>query len=263
MVLSPCLAKYVPGGGYSGCFNGERAAGTPGLEFYFPCNEGSGNLIAGFSGVSGQESNLPSGWRWYKTGYFNRPAVKSSGSVSNYMELVGAEPQGKRSFQFLYYCDDPTENYNIFQYGMVVGGTPTTGVFSVSVDSGKLKVYAGGTSSAGSTSLQAGKWYLIQVNTSAVMIGVKAPPEDPVPIYALQIAVYLGGVLDATASQSDTSYAGLGNGVRFYGNEDDGFDEIRHLHRELFSEEITNYAVFLKAGRVPKKSAGKLGEGAW
>ena len=249
----------IAGGGYSDAFNGERAAGTPGLEFYFPCNEGSGNLISGFAGVSGQESNLPSGWRWYKSGYFNRPAIKSSGSVSSYVEFVGAEPQGKRSFQFLYYCDDPTDDYNIFQYGIVVGGTPATGVFSVSVDSGKLKVYAGGTSSAGATSLEAGKWYLIQVNTSSVMIGI----ENPQPVYALQIDAYLGGTLDATASQSDTSYAGIGNGVRFYGNEDDGFDEIRHLHRELFAEEITNYAVFMKAGRVPKKSAGKLGDPGW
>jgi|GEM_PF-3122123 len=257
------LQWKLAGGGYSDCFNGERAAGTPGLMFYFPCNEGSGSSISSFPGISGQRATLPSGWSWYDSGYFNRPALrKTSGTEGIVVQC--ADPVGFRSFQFLYYADDPVGNtYTLFDYGVPYQtGFPASGVFRVSVENGVLRATAGGETDDGSTALAAGKWYLIQVNTEAVVTGAQINPPYR-PLFSLKTDVYISGVLEANASAEDQASAGFGNGAQFNCQSDDALDELRHLSRALYTDEISNYSTFLRIGRLPKKSEGKLGSPGW
>lgn len=256
------LQWKLAGGGYSDAFNGELAAGTPGLVFYFPCNETYSKSIASFPGVSGQRVNLASSWDWYDSGFFNRPAIKSGGNPNDGLLVQSADPVGFRSFQFLYYAADPVGNtYKIMDYAVPYSmGFPVYGVFQVNVDNGVLQAKAGNETDEGTTALQAGKWYLIQVNTEAVVTGIST--EDQ-PFYTLKTDVYIGGVLEASATDQSFSAPGFGNLAQFVCNEYDGLDEIRHLDRAIYPDEISNYSTFLKAGRVQKKSIGKLGSPGW
>lgn len=251
------LQWQLAGGGYSDCFNGERAAGTPGLFFYFPCNEGAGSTITSFPGVSGQQATLPSTWEWYDTGFFNRPALKRV-SGEDRLELVGADPQGRRSFQFLWYCSDPRSDYILFEYGYPLVGSSAYSAFTVGLASGVLYARAGNTIVAGSTSIQSGTWYLIQVNTQ----GALKKQETVRPIYDFTTTLYLNASYEATAN-AEMVLSTLGPKCWFTGAADDGLDEIRHLDRELYTGEIAEYAAFLKQGRYPGMSNGKLGEPGW
>lgn len=257
------LQWQLAGGGYSDCFNGERAAGTPGLAFYFPCNEGAGASIASFPGVSGQQASLPSSWEWYDTGFFNRPALKRV-TGTDALEFMGADPQGRRSFQFLWYCEDPRLNYTLFSYGYPIVGTAAYPAFSVKLSGGVLYTMAGSAQSAGSTSIESGKWYLVQVNTQGVLkkISDPSPPPGLQPIYDFTTTLYLNAGFEATAN-SEVVLSTLGPVCKFACSPGDGLDEIRHLNRELYMNEIAEYAAFLKNGRYPGMSNGKLGEPGW
>ncbi|MEA3311943.1 MAG: hypothetical protein U9Q76_06965 [candidate division WOR-3 bacterium] len=274
-LILPTDAKFVEvlqwklaGGGYSDCFNGERAAGMPGLFFYFPCNEGGGDLIKSFPGVSGQQADLPGGvspfWGWYDSGFFNRPALMVLTEFEP-LQLIGAEPIGQRSFQFLWYCSDHAQNRTIFAYAAEA--------FRLEIENGVLKgTLFGQLSQSGTTPLQAEKWYLIQINT--LMLGGWNPYGGPVQEgayeYWLTMKVYLGGRLELSIIPDEpfspslqTAMPGVSSLVFFSGIENDGFDEIRHLDRELYESEIADYAAFLKNGRVYGKSKGELGEIGW
>lgn len=258
------LQWKLAGGGYSDCFNGERAAGMPGLHFYFHCNEGAGATIKSFSGVSGQQASLPDGvsplWGWYDSGFFARPALRVLPDAEP-LQLVGTDPIGRRSFQFLWYCADPGQPRSLFAYS---GDAFDLHVTATGVLEGTL---FGQVSAQGSTALQAGTWYLIQINTE--MVGGWNPTASAYE-YLVTMEVYLGGILElsvvppAPLSPSvGSGIPGAGNLVSLIGMQDDGFDEIRHLDRWLYSSEIVNYATFLKAGRVPGKSQGALGTPGW
>jgi hypothetical protein len=258
------LQWQLAGGGYSDCFNGEPARGMPGLFFYFPANEGAGSTIKSFLGVSGQQATLPSKWGWYEQGFFARPAIQVPASAAP-LQLTGADPIGRRSFQFLWYCADPGTERTIFSYAQ--------NAFILSVNSsGVLEggLFDGLVSAQGSTALQAETWYLIQINTE--LIGGWDPQAQPVPAYqyALSLQVYLGGTLELSVVPSSPLTPPTGSGipgadtlVKLLGIANDGFDEIRNLDRWLYSSEIVNYAAFLKAGRVEGKSKGSLGEPGW
>jgi len=255
----------LAGGGYSDCFNGEPAAGMPGLFFYFPCNERS-STIKSFPGVSGQQATLPTGWRFYDSGFFNRPALMVL-TESESLQLIGAEPIGYRSFQFLWYCADPGNPHPLFSYAQ--------DAFSLGInDSGVLEGTVFGQESAqGSTPLQPETWYLIQINT--LMVGGWNPTGGPPSYegayeYWLTMKVYLGGRLELSivpdeplSASMQSTMPGVSSLVFFSGVENDGFDEIRHLDRELYESEIADYAAFLKNGRVYGKSKGELGEIGW
>jgi len=258
------LQWKLAGGGYSDCFNGERAAGMPGLAFYFPCNEGAGLTISSFSGVSGQQATLPAGWEWCDSGFFARPALRVPADAEP-LELAGADPIGRRSFQFLWYCADPGQPHPLFAY--------SKDAFSLSVtDSGVLEGSVLGLQEAtqGHTALQPDTWYLVQINTELVGgwnptggVGGEGAYE-----YQVTMQVYLGGALElsivpAGFLSSPAGITGSSNLISFYGLQDDGFDEIRHLNRQLYPAEITSYSAFLKAGRVPGKSQGSLGSPGW
>lgn len=252
----------LAGGGYSDCFNGERAAGMPGLFFYFPCNEGKGFTIYSFPGVSGQQATLPTGWRFYPSGFFNRPALMV---LTEYepLQLFGADPLGKRSFQFLWYCNESEGNRDIFAYSSAISA------FTLRVNQGVLKGWLlGQISQSGTTQLQAKKWYLIQINTHMVGGWNPSVGEQGTYQYMLQMDVYIGGVLELRVLTEDpitpiVSMALVDNSVLFSGILDDGFDELRHLDRNLYISEITDYALFLKEGRVQGKSQGSLGSPGW
>ncbi|MCK4333629.1 hypothetical protein KAX06_02445 [candidate division WOR-3 bacterium] len=274
-LVLPTDAKFVEvlqwkiaGGGYSDCFNGERAAGMPGLFFYFPCNERS-STIKSFPGVSGQQADLPGGvsqfWGWYDSGFFNRPALRVFTEFEP-LELFGADPSGKRSFQFLWYCNDPAGDRTIFVY--------STEAFRLEIENGVLKgSLFDQLSQSGTTPLDAETWYLIQINT--LMLGGWNPTGGPPPYegayeYWLTMYVYLGGTLELSivpdepfSPLSQGTMPGVSSLVFFRGIENDGFDEIRHLDRELYESEIADYAAFLKNGRIYGKSKGELGEIGW
>ena len=255
----------LAGGGYSDCFNGERAAGMPGLFFYFPCNERS-STIKSFPGVSGQQVDLPGGvsplWGWYDSGFFNRPALRVLQDAEP-LQLIGAESIGQRSFQFLWYCTDPNISHNIFAY--------SADAFRLGIENGVLRgTLLDQLSQSGTTSLDAETWYLIQINT--LMIGgwnPNVPPEGAYE-YWLTMYVYLGGTLELSivpdepfSPSMQSTMPGVSSLVFFSGIENDGFDEIRHLDRELYESEIADYAAFLKNGRIYGKSKGELGEIGW
>ncbi|MEA3311945.1 MAG: hypothetical protein U9Q76_06975 [candidate division WOR-3 bacterium] len=181
------------------------------------------------------------------------------------MELFGAPPVGRRSFQFLWYCNDPAQNRTIFAYAAEA--------FRLGIENGVLKgTLFGQLSQSGTTPLQAEKWYLIQINT--LMLGGWNPYGGPVQEgayeYWLTMKVYLGGRLELSIIPDEpfspslqTAMPGVSSLVFFSGIENDGFDEIRHLDRELYESEIADYAAFLKNGRVYGKSKGELGEIGW
>ena len=236
----------------------------PGLFFYFPCNEGGGDLIKSFPGVSGQQATLPGDvmqlWGWYDSGFFNRPALRVL-TEPEPLELFGADPSDKRSFQFLWYCSDPSQNRTIFGYSLSMTG------FALKVTQGVLEGRLfDQVSESGTTQLQAEKWYLIQINTE--MMGGWNP--DPVNAYQywLTMKVYLGGTLELTAQTETPLSPGVmvplvNNVVSLAGMEGDGFDELRHLKRHLYESEMGDYAAFLKQGRVAGKSKGSLGSVGW
>lgn len=243
------LQWKLSGGGYSDCFNGERAAGTPGLFFYFPCNEGTGTTIKSFPGVSGQQATLPSNWNWYDSGFFNRPALKSNG---NQLTLEGAWPTGRRGFQFLWYCKDATRNSLLFTY--------SGDAFRLEVYNGYLKgLVRDATPVQGTTELYSDNWYLIQINTQ-MYYGFD---ELSFSTYALEMNVYVGSELDLSVPISYAEQTQNVPLVVLAGYNQDGFDEIRHMDRELYSSERVNYAGFLKNGRRQGKSQGTLGSPGW
>jgi len=269
------LQWKLAGGGYSDCFNGERAAGTPGLFFYFPCNERS-STIKSFPGVSGQQASVPggveTGWGWYPSGFFNRPALQYT-TDADPLQLFGAPPVGRRSFQFLWYCSDPSPDRTIFTYSsepMMGGADFALEVYYDGEKSVLRGVIAVGTSdeqlAPGSTELSANTWYLIQINTfmhgGYQMLAYEG--------FVLEMNVYLGGTTTPEISmqgyvQADKNKVNIRNTplVAFSGGNNDGFDEIRHLDRELYLGEIADYAAFLKQGRVAGKSKGELGSVGW
>ncbi|TKJ40184.1 hypothetical protein CEE36_09625 [candidate division TA06 bacterium B3_TA06] len=180
------------------------------------------------------------------------------------MQLIGAEPIGYRSFQFLWYCADSRTARPLFSYAQ--------NAFTLSVtETGVLEgTLFGQLSQSGTTPLDAEKWYLIQINT--LMIGGWNPMAFPDPAYEywLTMKVYLGGRLELSIVPDEpfgpsmqTTMPGVSSLVFFSGIENDGFDEIRHLDRELYESEIADYAAFLKNGRVYGKSKGELGEIGW
>lgn len=256
------LQWKIAGGGYSDCFNGERAAGMPGLFFYFPCNERS-STIKSFPGVSGQQATLPDRWAWYDSGFFNRPALRVLTEFEP-LELFGADPSGKRSFQFLWYCNDPAGDRTIFVYSESMTG------FALKVNQGVLEGWLfDQISESGTTQLQAEKWYLIQINTQ--MVGGWNPSGGGgygAYEYWLTMKVYLGGTLELTAQPETPLSPGvmvplINNVVTLAGMEGDGFDELRHLERHLYESEMGDYATFLEQGRVAGKSQGALGSPGW
>lgn len=265
------LQWKLAGGGYSDCFNGERAAGMPGLFFYFHCNEGAGSTIKSLPVISGQQATLPGGgvtppWNWYDSGFFNRPALRVPADPDP-LDLIGTDPIGRRSFQFLWYCADPGQAHSLFSY--------SANAFDVHVtDTGVLEgsVLEGQEATQGRTPLQAETWYLIQINTE--MVGGWNPQggssEDGAYEYWITMQVYLGGILELSVEPpnplsplSESGIPGASNIVTLTGMENDGFDEIRHLDRGLYPSEITSYATFLKNGRVESKSQGSLGSPGW
>lgn len=258
------LQWKLAGGGYSDCFNGERAAGTPGMFAYFPCSEGSGAQIASFPGVSGQQAAWDGGW--YDTGFFNRPALKIA-TAGQKVSAQGGEPEGRNGFQFLWYCADPRNDNGIFSFSAL--GLGASADFNLAISSGALQgTLAGGASQAGTTILQADTWYLVQINTR--MFGRWNPTGGLYGCgafeYQIEMDVYLGGTLELTVSSSGfvaASALTLSNAAFFGGAERDGLDEIRIFARELYSGEITNYALFLKNGRYPGQSDGKVGNPGW
>lgn len=256
------LQWKLAGGGYSDCFNGERAAGTPGMFAYFPCNERGASQIASFPGVSGQQATWDGDW--YDTGFFNRPALKIA-TAGQKVSAQGGEPEGRNGFQFLWYCADPRNDNGIFSFSAL--GLAASADFNLGVSSGVLQgTLAGGATQAGTTTLQANTWYLVQINTR--MFGRWNPSTPPAGAFEYQLAldVYLGGTLELTVSSSGfvaASALTLSNGVFFGGGERDGLDEIRVFARELYSSEITNYASFIKNGRYPGQSDGKIGSPGW
>ena len=265
-LILPTDAKFVEvlqwkiaGGGYSDCFNGEPAAGMPGLFFYFPCNEYKEDTIKSFPGVSGQQYTFPveSRWDWYPSAFFNRPALKYTTDAQP-LQLMGADPQGLRSFQFLWYCSDPTTDYSIFAYSGSGFGMPND--FLLQVSDEKLQgVLAGGINAAGTTQLEAGMWYLIQINTRIYSVWAMSALS-----FGLQMDVYLGGVSELSVGTSIRAEDAANNSlVHLGGKDNDGFDEIRHLDRELYASEAAEYAAFLKQGRVAGKSKGALGNVGW
>lgn len=179
------------------------------------------------------------------------------------LELFGADPSGKRSFQFLWYCNDPAGDRTIFVYSLSMTG------FSLRVNQGVLEGWLfDQVSESGTTQLQAKTWYLIQINTQ--MVGGWNPDAFPEPTYEywLTMEVYLGGTLELTAQTETPLSPGLmvpliNNVVSLAGMEGDGFDELRHLERHLYESEMGDYATFLKQGRVAGKSKGSLGEPGW
>ena len=259
------LQWKLAGGGYSDCFNGERAAGMPGLHFYFHCNEGAGSTIKSFSGVSGQQAALPGGtspsWGWYDSGFFNRPALRVMQDAES-LQLTSADPLGRRSFQFLWYCADPGQARSLFSYA--------TNAFDLQVtDAGVLEgsVLGGQEVTQGHTDLQPETWYLVQINTELVG-GWNPGAEPPAYEYWVTMQVYLGGALELSIVPAGflnppSGITGSSNLALLMGILGDGFDEIRHLGRWLYSSEIVNYATFLKNGRVPDKSQGELGGPGW
>ncbi len=251
------LQWKLAGGGYSDCFNGERAAGTPGLFFYFHCNEYGASQIESFQGVSGQKAVWDG--EWHPSGFFSRPALKFR-SGQNDLVFIGLDPQGHRSFQFLWYCSSTKENYTIFSYAQGKGVSTTPG-FRLELNSGVLKAHAGTASATGTTTIESEKWYMIQVNTRTIPTGYDNV--NKVLLFSMQMDVYLGTALEASASKDDVAASGFVYGVLFGCAERDGLDEIRHLNRNLDASEIANYAAFLKTGRYPGKSDGALGVPGW
>ncbi len=255
------LQWRLAGGGYSDHFNGERAAGTPGLFFYFPCDEGKGTTVTSFPGVSGQQATLPSGWGWYNSGFFARPALMRESSGSSLL-FLGVDPRGMRSFQFLWYCCVSTVNSQIFGYGSSTGG-----IYTLSLEGGYLKGSLAGVSVSpvyGTTAIQSDTWYLIQINTQMLEMWNSL---DRAYKYNIKMAVYLGGAIELNVDPGGffelSSILPLGSIVTLAGYERDGFDEIRHLNRELYASEITEYANLIKNGRVEGKSKGSLGSTGW
>jgi len=261
------LQWKLAGGGYSDCFNGERAAGMPGLFFYFPCNEGAGTTIKSFSGVSGQQAELPGGvspfWGWYDSGFFHRPALRILQDAEP-LQLMGADPLGRRSFQFLWYCADPSRAHPLFAYSL--------DAFKLQVNNtGVLEgsVLGGQESTQGRTPLQPETWYLIQIN--AELVGGWNPQGgggSGAYEYQVTMQVYLGGALELSIVPAGSlsplmGVPGSSTLALLTGVENDGFDEIRHLPRWLYPTEITSYATFLKNGRVESKSQGSLGSPGW
>ncbi|NLI99047.1 hypothetical protein GX441_10370 [bacterium] len=241
----------IAGGGYSDHFSGEQAAGTPGLFFYFPCNEGKDSIIKSFPGVSGQQVTLPTGWGWYDTGFFNRPALKKV-SAGQPINFYANWPLGRNSFQFLWYCSNPSTDHELLNY--------SSNVFSVSIKNDRLEGKVPQTTAiAGNTELETGVWYLIQITCQMGRI-----PFSSSAYYNLSMSVYLGGDLELTIEGSVapevTSEIPI---VSIGGNEGDGLDELRHLSRELYNSEIIEYASFIKQGRVSGKSKGSLGTVGW
>lgn len=271
------LQWKIAGGGYSDCFNGELARGTPGLFFYFPCSEGGrGNLIKSFPGVSGQQAELPSKWTWYNSAFFNRPALKYT-TAADPLQILGASPVGYRSFQFLWYCSDPSPDRTIFQYSTLPTGMGSDADFSLETyydgEKSVLRgVLAKGTSDEqlvpGETELSTETWYLIHINT--IMYGGYTMLEQPFEGFWLEMDVYLGGTTTPEISMqayvhADEYEVNVLNTplVTFSGGNNDGFDELRHLDRELYASEIADYGTFLRQGRVAGKSKGSLGSVGW
>lgn len=114
----------------------------------------------------------------------------------------------------------------------------------------------------GTTSLTANTWYLIQINTRMYSGWGGATPRL---LFGLEMDVYLGGALELSVGPTavDADKAVNSPLVNLGGEENDGFDEIRHLDRELYASEATEYAAFLKQGRVAGKSKGELGYVGW
>lgn len=271
------LQWKIAGGGYSDAFNGERGAGTPSLYFYFPCNEGEGTVISGFPGVSGQQvdfSDMTTPWEWYESGFFNRPALKVKGTSPENLTITGAPPLGYRSFQFLWYCSDKDEDRLVFAYSVApgVGGVPSGADFWLEVEDGKLKAtVAKGTDDAepqsGTTNLSSGKWYLVHINTR--MYG-GYPMEIVLETgFQLEMDVYLGETTEPEISVETFAETAESTNVKnsplivFLGSVHDGFDELRHLDRELYVSEVQEYGKFLKQTRVYGKSMGELGDLGW
>jgi len=259
------LQWKLAGGGYSDCFNGERAAGMPGLFFYFPCNEGAGTTIKSLPVVSGQQASLPGGgvnpaWTWYDSGFFNRPALRVPADAEA-LQLTSADPLGRRSFQFLWYCADPGRARSLFSYA--------ANAFDLQVtDRGVLEgsVLNGQEATQGHTPLQPETWYLVQINTE--LVGGWNPPPVSAYQYWVTMQVYLGGALEISIIPAgfltpSAGVTGSSNLASLTGVENDGFDEIRHLGRWLYPAEITSYAAFLKNGRIEGKSQGSLGTPGW
>jgi hypothetical protein len=260
------LQWKLAGGGYSDAFNGERGAGMFGLLFYFPCNEGAGGkeatTIESFPPVSGQQAE----WKctWYDSGVYNRPVLNCNGTDP--LTALGADPQGQRSFQYLWYCNSPSTDYDIFSYS----GTANqlgTGIFNLEVKSGKLQGSLSGVGVdpvSGDTTLQAETWYLIQINT---VLLERWDPLTPRYEYLLQMEIYLGGTLELSVNTDGfkplQGALPVSNIVGFGGKDKDGLDEIRHLNRELYETEVADYATFLKNSRIQGKSQGKFGSIGW
>lgn len=243
----------IAGGGYSDHFSGEQAAGTPGLFFYFPCNEGKDSIIKSFPGVSGQQVTLPTGWGWYDTGFFNRPALKKV-SAGQPITFFGVDPRGLRSFQFLWYCNDPSTDFELFNY--------SNGAFRVSVKDGKLEGKLADPENPpvlGSTELQNNEWYLVSINTRMMKLSLSSSVD-----YQAGMIIYLGGETELEIMGGMKALLVSEEPIiELQSEQNDGFDEIRHLNRELYSLEIMEYATFIKQGRVSGKSKGSLGNVGW
>jgi len=237
----------------------------PGLFFYFPCNEGKGTTTKSFPGVSGQEvdfSDMNTPWEWYDSGFFNRPALKVKGSNPDALQLMGAPPVGYRSFQFLWYCYDKDADRKIFTYSTDTQGNAD---FALEVENGVLKATVpdaeGSNVDTGDTNLKSDCWYLIQINTR-VYGGYKLSPEE-LEKFVLEMDVYVG---DTTSPELEVTGAPLATTVKnspfvgVIGVDKDGFDELRHLDRELYIDEIKAYGKFLKEARIQGKSEGELGQ---
>jgi hypothetical protein len=270
------LQWEIAGGGYSDVFNGERAAGTPGLYFYFPCNEGSGNDVASFPGVSGQlidMNEMDTPWEWYKSGFFNRPALRvtedGEGKVSPLI-MFGGSIQGISTTQLLWYCSDHTEDRILVRIGdmrTALGGFAGIPFATIEVSGGKLKATVGEEDETGTTNLESGKWYLLHLQTM-VGSGVFYDFEDKiyVPIITGYLTIWLGGgkacELEVNGNIEGTS-GEIVPKIELLGMADDGFDEIRNLERETYDKERHEYALFLKKSRVNGKSQGALGDPGW
>lgn len=244
----------IAGGGYSDHFSGEQAAGTPGLFFYFPCNEGKDSIIKSFPGVSGQQVTLPTGWGWYDTGFFNRPALKKV-SAGQPINFYANWPKGRNSFQLLWFCNDPSNDYEIFSFSQ--------GTFRLSVKDGFLEgrfLDPNITPVFGTRELDSETWYLLQIKTE-MGLGIFVSNLK----YSLGMSVFIGGEMDlqVLGSGIDSSLVHEVPIVEIGSNTSDGYDEIRHLDRELYDSEIMEYASFIKQGRVSGKSKGSLGNVGW
>ncbi|TET23444.1 MAG: hypothetical protein E3J71_02380 [Candidatus Stahlbacteria bacterium] len=265
------LQWKLAGGGYSDCFNGERAAGMPGLFFYFPCNEYRGKIIKSFPGVSGQQvdmSEMDTPWQWYGSGFYNRPALKvtDEGGIVSPLTMYGATTQGYCSFQFLWYCSDHTVNRKIFSYGAMRGEIGNY-FATLEVYDDKLKGIIGNGESVGNTQLASGKWYVLHVETAmggGSVYNIEQHIYEPVVIGYMTVWLGDGEVKEFDVSGSiEGSFGDAEPIVAFSGMAEDGFDELRNLERELYESEISGYAKFLKNGRIQGKSKGELGDVGW